>query len=64
MTTRTRKPSQADRNSIIETRSAFFAAELAARRAVAAYEQAKKRYVAVSAAAGVKVFWFDDEGVD
>ena len=57
-------PSQAARDSIVETRSAFFAAERAARSAVADYEQAKARYVAVSAAAGVRMFWFDDEGVE
>ena len=45
-TQRTRKgvPSQAARDSIVETRSAFFAAERAARSAVADYEQAKARY--------------------
>ena len=67
-TQRTRKtgpPSQADRDSIVKTRAAFFASERAARRAIAAYEQAKKRYVAVSAACGVRMFWYDgDEAVD
>ena len=67
MTTRTRKtgpPSQAARDSIVATRATFFAAERAARRAIADYEQAKKRYVAVSAACGVRMFWFADEAVD
>ena len=66
-TQRTRKtgpPSQAALDSIVATRAAFFAAERTARSAVAAYEQAKKRYVATSAAAGVRMFWFADEAVD
>ena len=47
---------------IIETRSAFFKAERAARRAIEEYERAKARYIAACKACGVTVHFDDDEG--
>ena len=48
-------PRQVDRDSIIETRSAFFKAEKAARLAITKYEQAQARYLAACKAGGVAV---------
>ena len=55
MTTRPPKgvPRQADRDAIIETRSVFFKAERAARRAIEDYERARAAYEAACKAAGV-----------
>ena len=66
MTTRTPKgvPRQADRDAIIETRSAFFAAERAARQAIETYERAKLAYVSASEKAGVRVYFDDEEETD
>ena len=52
---------QAQRDSIIKTRSAFFAAERAARLAIEAYELAKSDYAAACERAGVTVH-FDEGG--
>ena len=52
-------PAQADRDSIVKTRSAFFTAERDARQAIEQYERAKADYEAACKAAGVVVH-FDD----
>ena len=53
-----------DLADIVTTRSAFFAAEVLARTAIEKYEQAKGRYVAACARAGVMVHFDDDEETD
>ena len=53
---------QAERDAIIETRSAFFTAERKLEAAVEAYQRAKLAYFKASERAGVTVHFDDDEG--